>query len=122
MAEPVWHGKRALVVEDEAMVAMLIEDSLQEMGCVVAATASTLDRAVALAAEAAVDFAILDLNLSGKLSFPAAEALAARGVPFVFSTGYGAGALPERFRQVPTIGKPFSPSELEEAVARALSA
>jgi hypothetical protein len=45
-----------------------------------------------------------------------------RGVPFVFSTGYGAGGLPPRFKQVPTIGKPFHPSELEEAVARALGA
>ena len=120
MAEALWSGKRALIVEDETMVAMLLEDCLQEMGCLVAATVSKLEEAVALAGSLAIDFAILDLNLNGKLSYPVADALAARGVPFVFSTGYGAGVLPPQFQRVPTIGKPFQPQELEDAVARAL--
>lgn len=120
MTEASLSGKRALVVEDEAMIAMLLEDALQELGCMVAVTAAKLDEAVVLAGSAAVDFAILDLNLGGKLSYPVADALLARGVPFVFSTGYGAGALPPRFQQVPTIGKPFELDELADAIARAL--
>jgi CheY-like chemotaxis protein len=120
MAGALLSGKRALIVEDEAMVAMLLEDCLQEIGCLVAATASRLDEALALAGSAAIDFAILDLNLNGKLSYPVADALVARGIPFVFSTGYGAGALPPHFQRVPTIGKPFDPQELEDAVASAL--
>jgi DNA-binding response OmpR family regulator len=116
----LWSGKRALVVEDESMIAMLLEDCLQEMGCQVIATASRLEQAVALAGSAAIDFAILDLNLNGKLSYPVADALIARGMPFIFSTGYGAGALPPRFQRVPTVGKPFQPQELEAAVGRAL--
>jgi len=122
MAGALLSGKRALIVEDEAMVAMLLEDCLQEIGCLVVATASKLEEALALAGSAEIDFAILDLNLSGKLSYPVADALAARGIPFVFSSGYGAGALPPHFQHRPTIGKPFHPDELEAAVGQALQA
>jgi DNA-binding response OmpR family regulator len=116
-----WQGKRALVVEDEAMVSMMLEDALTEMGCVIAGSAARLAEAQALAASLAIDFAILDLNLNGELSYPVAEVLAGRGIPFIFSTGYGPKALPAHLRDVLTIGKPFEFRELERAVAAALA-
>jgi CheY-like chemotaxis protein len=117
-----WHGKRALVVEDEAMVSMLLEDMLADIGCVVAGSASRLAQALVLAGSLDIDFAILDLNLNGELSHAVADALQGRGVPFIFSTGYGPKALPPRFRDAPTIGKPFHLQELEGAIGDALAA
>jgi CheY-like chemotaxis protein len=111
-------GLRVLVVEDEALVSMLLEDMLADHGCEVAATASRIAQALDLIADEALTFdaAILDVNLGGEPIFPVAEALAARGAPFVFATGYGAGGLPEAWRSRPTLQKPFS----HEDVGRAL--
>jgi CheY-like chemotaxis protein len=107
-------GLRVLVVEDETLVAMLLEDMLADHGCVVAATASRIGQALEHIADEALDLqaAILDVNLAGQPSFPLAEALAAKGVPFVFATGYGAGGLPETWRDRPTLQKPFSHDEV----------
>jgi len=111
-----------MVVEDEAMVAMLLEDALAAMGCRLAATAGRLEEALARARDVDLDFAVLDINLNGKLSYPVADLLVERGVPFLFCTGYGLAALPQRFQGVPAIGKPFHQRELEQAVASALRA
>ena len=107
-------GLRVLVVEDETLVAMLLEDMLADHGCVVAATASRIGQAMEHIADDGLDLqaAILDVNLAGQPSFPLAEALAAKGVPFVFATGYGAGGLPETWRDRPTLQKPFSHDEV----------
>ena len=103
------HGKRAFLVEDETLVAMLVEDMLCDEGCSVAATATRLNEALKTAKDTSVefDFAILDVNLAGDPIFPVAEALAARGVPFAFATGYGAGGLPQEWKGRPTLQKPF---------------
>ena len=107
-------GKRVLLVEDEALVAMLVEDMLADEGCEVAATASRLGDALALAADTSllIDIAILDVNLAGEPVFAVAEALARRGVPFAFATGYGAGGLPESWRNRPTLQKPFTAADV----------
>ena len=107
-------GLRVLVVEDETLVAMLLEDMLADHGCVVAATASRIPQALEHIADEGLGLqaAILDVNLAGQPSFPLAEALAAKGVPFVFATGYGAGGLPETWRDRPTLQKPFSHDEV----------
>jgi CheY-like chemotaxis protein len=120
MGVEIWHGKRALVVEDEAMVTMMLGDMLNEMGCTVAGTAAKLEEALAMARSLAMDFAILDLNLDGQLTYPVADALAERGVPVIFSTGYSANALPKRYGAIPSLRKPFQTRELERAVVRAL--
>jgi DNA-binding response OmpR family regulator len=91
------------------------------MGCIVAGTASRLVEAQGLAASLGIDFAILDLNLNGELSYPVADLLRGRGIPFVFSTGYGPKALPPRFQGVRSLGKPFHQHELERAVADVLA-
>lgn len=108
--------KRILVVEDEMMVAMLVEDMLTDLGHTVVALASRMDRAVEYAERGEFDLAILDLNLNGEKSYPVAEALRARKVPFLFATGYGEGVLPEIFRDVPTLQKPFVSGQLQYAL------
>ena len=117
------HGKRVLLVEDEALVAMLVEDMLADEGCEVAATASRLGEALALAGDAglAIDLAILDVNLAGEPVFAVAEVLARRGVPFAFATGYGAGGLPESWRSRPTLQKPFTAADVRAVLERIVS-
>lgn len=118
MGQKTWRGKSAFVAEDEALVAMVLEDMLIASGCTVAASVATLDDAVKQAATVAADFAVLDVNLNGRLSYPAADVLVGRGVPIVFSTGYGASALPERFRGAPVLNKPFQAADLVAALDR----
>ena len=91
MAETSFKGRRILVVEDEMMIAMLVEDMLGELGCAVVGPAHALDTALAMAAsEVGLDAALLDVNLGGTSVFPVADALRAKGVPAIFSTGYTA--------------------------------
>jgi CheY-like chemotaxis protein len=118
--EGVLNGKRVLLVEDEALVAMLVEDMLADEGYQVAATASRLGEAMALAADPglAIDIAILDVNLAGEPVFSVAEVLARRGVPFAFATGYGAGGLPEGWRGRPTLQKPFTAADVHAVLER----
>ena len=81
-------GRRVLVVEDEMMILMMIEDMLADLGCESVTAAATVDQALALIDAQTFDAAMLDMNLNGNKSYAVADALAARGVPFVFSTGY----------------------------------
>ncbi len=115
---------RVLIVEDEALVAMLLEDMLIDAGYAVSGTVSAIPQALDFVADAAGDFdvAILDINLRGKPIFPVAEALVAAGKPFVFATGYGAGSLPEAWRNRPTLQKPFGAGDVERVLAIALAA
>jgi CheY-like chemotaxis protein len=107
-------GLRLLVVEDEALVAMALEDMLGDLGCVVVDVAGTLARGVALADELAIDGAILDINLGGEKVFPVCERLAERGVPFVFCTGYGLAGVPADFATAPTLAKPYDEHRLRK--------
>lgn len=88
---------RILVVEDEAMISMLVEDILEELGY-----------ALTHALQADIDVGLLDINVKGQVVFPAADVLEFRGIPFIFATGYGDSALPERFLGHPTLSKPFA--------------
>jgi len=109
------NGLRLLVVEDEAMIAMMLEDMLDTFGCVVVDVAGTLSRGLDLAANETLnlDGAILDVNLGGETVYPVAERLAARGVPFIFCTGYGLKGLCANFAHVPTLAKPYLREDLE---------
>jgi CheY-like chemotaxis protein len=102
-------GRRVLVVEDEALVAMLIEQILEDLGCVVVGPAISVAEGLALAGGSEpIDAALLDVNLGGERVFPVAEALERLGVPLAFSTGYGEGGLPPEWRGRPTLQKPYS--------------
>jgi CheY-like chemotaxis protein len=112
---------RILLVEDEAMIAMLIEDMVADIGGELVATATRLDDAVAQAAEREIDFAILDLNLGGVLTYPVADLLRQRGIPFVFATGYGAGGLAKGYENETALEKPFTTSTLESVMKQTLA-
>ena len=112
--------KRILLVEDEAMVAMLIEDILADLHCELAGTASRLHEALNMAQTAALDVAILDVNLAGETTFPVADALKARRIPFIFATGYGASQISDVYADVPTLPKPFQAQDLARALEVAL--
>jgi len=113
-------GLRALIVEDEAAVALLLEDMLLELGCEIAGSAAHLSKACQLAEKVVCDFAMLDVNLDGQLVFPVARILVDRQIPFVFSTGYGAGIVPAEFSSWPVLAKPFVIEELEQRLHIAL--
>jgi CheY-like chemotaxis protein len=114
-------GRTVLVVEDESLVAMLLETILEDMGCTPVGPASTVEEGLALAADAGqLDAALLDVNVAGRQVFPIAEALKARGVPFVFSTGYGEGGLPDAWRGHATVQKPFTESAIRDALMTAM--
>jgi CheY-like chemotaxis protein len=102
---PTTQAKRVLVVEDEPMIRMLLEDMLGELGYTVAAEAARIEEALEATKNAHFDVAILDANLNGEPALPVADALVARGTPFVFATGYG--ELPKPYRDRPTLRKPF---------------
>jgi CheY-like chemotaxis protein len=114
-------GLKALLVEDEGGIALMIEDMLEEFGCKIVASVARLRQASDVASTAAVDFAILDVNIDGQEVFPVARVLRTRGIPFVFSTGYGAGGLPPEFSATPVVGKPFTIEGLRSAILAALT-
>ena len=113
-------GLRVLVIEDESMVAMLLEDTLAEIGCEVIGIASRFDDAVAKAKSLAFDIAILDVNLNGRKAFSIADLLAERGVAFVVATGYSVISLPASLQRAPVLQKPFRRRDLERALRAAL--
>src|SRR5581483_6620549 len=98
-------SSRVLVIEDEALVAMLIEDMLNDLGVTSVGPAADLASAVEMARNAEFDFALLDVNLAGERSFPAADVLIERGMPFAFVTGYGAAGVRPDLRKCCILGK-----------------
>ena len=110
-------GKRVLVVEDEALIAMEIEAALRDGGCEVLGPAGDIDDATRLIAAERCDAALLDANLNGRSADAVAAALTRAGVPFAFITGYGADALPESFRDAMVVAKPFNKQQLLSALA-----
>jgi CheY-like chemotaxis protein len=115
-------GKRILVVEDEALITMLFEDILADLACEVVGPAMNVRQAMELAKAAAIDAAVLDVNLSGESSFPVAEVLKGRGVPLVFSSGYGSNGLPAGWQDAPVLPKPFTSDEVAAALVRLTAA
>ena len=114
-------GRRVLVVEDESLVAMLLETILEDMGCTPVGPISTVEEALSVVAqETQLDAALLDVNVAGVHVFPVAQALKDKGVPFVFSTGYGEGGLPDEWRGQATIQKPFTEDAVQQALMKAM--
>ncbi len=100
------------------MIAMMLESMLEDLGHKVVAVAGRLDNALELAREADADLAILDVNLKGEASFPVAQVLTERGVPFLFATGNGSAGLAAPFQNAPALRKPFELRDLSEALDR----
>lgn len=110
--------KSILLVEDEPLIAMMLEDVLDSLGHTVAGTCETAASGLDLVAQGNIDAAILDLNLrDGEQSIPVADALADRGIPFLFATGGHGDSIPERHRGRPTLAKPFTMEAVEDALA-----
>jgi CheY-like chemotaxis protein len=114
-------GARIFVVEDESIITVLLQDMFEELHCEVVSLASRFDDALDKANRLSFEVAILDVNLNGQRTFPIAEALTARGLPFIFATGYGAAGVPENFHAAPVLQKPFRIADLERAVRAALA-
>ncbi len=110
-------GRRVMVVEDELLVAMLIEETLLDCGCEVVGPFSTLETALHAAGEIAVHLAVLDVNLRGQRVYPVAEMLEARGIPFLLMSGYGQEGVPAGHPGWIAQSKPFLPSELVRTLA-----
>ncbi len=115
------HGRRILIVEDEALIALDLESALLGVGCLVFGPMAGLAEALQRIDEEPFDAALLDVNLSGELIFPLAELLAQRGIPFVFLTGYADAIIPERFRERPVCRKPCDPRRPMQALRTALA-
>jgi DNA-binding response OmpR family regulator len=107
---------RILVVEDEMMIAMLVEDMLLDLGHETVGPAAKFDAGIELATSEMLDLAILDVNLGGNRSFPIADLLVARGVPVIFATGYGAAGLDPQYAGFPVITKPFRMEALAKII------
>jgi CheY-like chemotaxis protein len=116
-------GCRILVVEDEAMIAYDLSSSLQEAGAEVLGPRHTVESALDLLREEQdVHGAVLDVNLGGAMVFPVADALALRGVPFIFATGYPRAVLPSRYNSVKRYEKPVNMTDVTEAIGDAMFA
>lgn len=107
-------GLRVLLVEDENLIALLLEDMLVDLGHTVIGPVARLNKALEIAQGEALDVAILDVNINGGDTYPVAEALAARDIPFVFSTGYGKSTLCAPYRDRPILQKPFQQDDLKK--------
>ena len=116
---PWLKGKRILVVEDEALIAVMVEDMLTEMGSVVVGPAATIEQALSLARAQEIDGAVLDVNVRGERIDPVADALAERGVPMLFATGYGEVRLASGATAT-VIDKPYTQEKLARGLAAAM--
>ena len=113
--------RRVLIVEDELLIAMLVEQMLDDLGHVAVGPALTVEEALSLIDREQFDCAVLDMNLGhGISSAPVAEALRAKGVPFLFASGYGSTGAVENLSDAPILNKPFLMRDLETALNRIL--
>jgi len=104
---------RVMLVEDEGLIALMLEDMLEDLGCDVVLSVAAVGPALAwLEAGGEAEAALLDVNLGGEAVFPVAEALVRRGVPFAFTTGYGETHDP-RFKDTPLLSKPIKQDRLK---------
>lgn len=118
---PVIARKRFLIVEDEVMMVFLLDEMLTILGYDIVATASSLDKALEKVETVSFDAAILDINLNGERSYTVADELQKKGTPFFFSTGYAQSSLPEGYRSIPTLQKPYHMDQLQLYTERLLN-
>lgn len=111
---------KVLLVEDEFIISMLTEDMLNELGHVVSMSAATLEDGLQFAEEGAFDLAVLDVNLNGVTSYPIADVLTERSIPFIFASGYAALGIDGRFPGILKLQKPFTLAGLQNILSRAI--
>jgi CheY-like chemotaxis protein len=121
VADKLLSGRRILAVEDDMLIRLTLEDMLAELGCESVSVAGTVGEALGMIDVHTFDAATLDVNLGGMSSYPVADTLTARGVPFVFTTGHGAHFLREGYRERPILNKPFAYEDLGKILSRLLS-
>ncbi len=122
MRDPGLDGRRVLVVEDEYLMARDVARAFEDAGAQVVGPVPSVRHALSLLdGGSPIDFAVLDVNLAGEAVYPLADVLAARGVPFVFATGYDAAAIPTRYARALRLEKPIDPSEVVRAVSRSIA-
>jgi CheY-like chemotaxis protein len=114
-------GTRILVIEDEGMIAMLLKGMLEAIGCEVVGVAARLPDALSKIGTLSFDAALLDINLAGTLSYPAADEMLKSGTPFIFTSSYGKAALPAGMQDAPLLSKPFMTEHLEAALCKLCS-
>jgi DNA-binding response OmpR family regulator len=119
---PVLVGKRVLIVEDEMLVALLIEDFLVELGCSTLGPCASVAMAFDTIRTEAFDLAVLDVNLAGEKVYPVAELLEEQQIPFLFLSGYGEDAIPPGRKDWRVCAKPFKGEELAIMLSAALEA
>lgn len=107
---------KVFVVEDEPLIAMMVADALEAVGCEVVGPASRLDEAMEMASNRDLDCAILDVNIRGHQVYPVADILLARGTPMLLASGYGDWTLPERLQGQRRLEKPYSLEEIEAEI------
>ena len=113
-------GGSVFLVEVEVMIRMMVADMLEELGYGIAAQAGEISEALRLAQSTDFDFAILDVNVNGKVISPVADLIKARNRPFIFATGYGSSGLPEEYRDRPSLQKPFQIETLARVIENTL--
>lgn len=119
-AEQVLAGKRVLIVEDEMLVALLIEDLLADLGCITVGPFRSVAHALEAARTEDLDLAVLDVNLDGERVYPVAEMLADRHIPFLFLSGYGEEAIPPGHSEWKVCAKPFKSEVLVHMLSAVL--
>jgi CheY-like chemotaxis protein len=116
-AKPHVAGRRVLIVEDEYFIAEELAHAFQDGGAEIVGPVSNVDDALDLIEEAgALDAAVLDMNLQGEMVYPVADALLARGVPFVFATGYDAASIPAKYETIVRYEKPVAAHNVGRAL------
>jgi len=110
---------RVLVVEDEALVGIIMEDFLGDFGYSVVGPIENMQAAILLAATEKIDVAVVDINISGQVATAVADKLIEREIPFLFISGYEK-MRGERYASIPLLRKPFEPEDLRDAIERVL--
>jgi DNA-binding response OmpR family regulator len=114
-------ARRVLIIEDEMLIALMLQDMVSDAGFAVEGIATSLMAGIDLARTADAHLAILDINLNGQEAYPIADILRARGVRLIFSTGYGAASLKQEYAFVPKLVKPYEQANLAAAIQAAFS-
>jgi DNA-binding response OmpR family regulator len=121
-AQLLLSGMTVIVVEDEMMVSLLLEDMLGTLGCENVLHAASVASALMELSQSRPHVAVLDVNLGSEMVYPVAEQLNRAGVPFVFTTGYGRGAIKLEWAARPCVQKPFNIDSFSAALRAALAA